>query len=205
MEEELNEPVAAFEPRRQARRKRAVKAPRWTHASWDAAIQSGRFDHTPQVELVFGEIHEMAPIGDPHYYSNVTLEEIIREIYRGRDSYVVSDKPLVLEPDSQPEPDIAVIPGSLKAIRHKPRTASLVIEISDSSLTYDRTTKQQLYALNRIPEYWILNLQDRQVEVFRNPEGKAYATQEIHLADGQLSPLDAPDTTIAVRDLFLQV
>ena len=86
--------------------------------------------------------------------------------------------PLALDPDSEPEPDIAVVVGKPRDFPSgHPNTAILVVEISDATLTQDRTRKVRLYARHGIPEYWILNVVDDCLEVYRDPTGETYQTK----------------------------
>lgn len=111
--------------------------------------------------------------------------------------------PMALEPDSEPEPDVAVVPGRLEDYRDAhPSRAALVVEISDSSLDYDQTTKARLYAANHIGEYWIVNLVDPRIAVYRDPDGGEYLRQTVLAADDSISPLANPGAEIAVVDLL---
>ena len=111
---------------------------------------------------------------------------------------------------SLPEPDIAIVVGSIRDyVRTHPRTALLVVEVSDSTLSKDRVIKSHLYAQAALPEYWIVNLRDRQLEVGRNPgldpsrKGRfTYLDRTVIPADGRVSPLARPDAIITVADLL---
>jgi Uma2 family endonuclease len=116
-------------------------------------------------------------------------------------------KPLVLSQTTDPEPDVAVVRGTPQGTNTHPTTADLVVELSDTSLHFDTTTKAEWYATAGIPEYWVLDLPNRRLLVFRDPSpipagGTAYRT---HLALGpadSVSPLAAPGASIAVADLL---
>ena len=112
--------------------------------------------------------------------------------------------------DSDPEPDLAVVAGTRRdyATGH-PATALLVVEIADSSLAYDRTRKARLYAGARIADYWIVNLVERQLEIFRKPEPDPaadgawrYAARIIARPGEAVTPLALPAATIAVADIL---
>ena len=83
-----------------------------------------------------------------------------------------------------------------------PREALLLIEVSASSLSHDRGRKLAAYARNAVPEYWIIDLQAEKLEVYRDPAGEAYASQRILGRGEAISPLHAPEATIAVADLL---
>lgn len=111
--------------------------------------------------------------------------------------------PLLLGGASVPEPDLAVVPGWPEDFdeRH-PDRAVLVIEVAATSLPQDRLTKQALYPVAGIPEYWIVNLLDRVVEVLRTPSGRAYASHEMARPGARISPLAAEHGRIEVAALL---
>ena len=110
--------------------------------------------------------------------------------------------PLRLGEITEPEPDVAVIAGSIRDYTDAhPSTAALVIEVADTSLAYDRTTKASLYAKAGIAEYWIINLNNRQLEVYRSPRvdatqryGFRYADITIYSATECVAPLAMPQS-----------
>jgi Uma2 family endonuclease len=109
--------------------------------------------------------------------------------------------PLGVGADGEPEPDVAIVPLADYSRAH-PETAHLVTEVAESSLTTDRLIKTQLYARGSIPEYWLVDLEGRVVEVFRRPEGAAYASV-IRIGEaGTVSPLAFPDLVVSVRELL---
>jgi Uma2 family endonuclease len=109
-----------------------------------------------------------------------------------------------------PEPDVAIVTGALRDyLRKHPRTALLVVEVSDATLQRDRTTKVHLYDKARIADYWIVNLIDRQIEVHRRPgpdpdRKRRYKYHQVTFvpADGLVSPQTRPETRVAVADLL---
>src|SRR5207247_1787139 len=110
-----------------------------------------------------------------------------------------------------PDPDIAVVPGShLSPAPTNPTTALLVVEVSETTLAYDRNVKSSLYAAAGISDYWIVNLVGRQVEVYRDPVpdttkpfGYRYQTRTILDSGDVVSPLAQPGATVAVADLIV--
>lgn len=142
---------------------------RWTRGEYEQLAKLGIFHPDERLELIEGEIFELTPQGSGHATAVVLTSEAIRE--RLEPDYIVRVQlPLALDDFSEPEPDIAVVPGAARDYRDAhPTMAALVIEIADTTLDYDRHTKAPLYARAGIPEYWIVNLADRQLEVYRNP------------------------------------
>jgi Uma2 family endonuclease len=108
---------------------------------------------------------------------------------------------LGLSEDSEPEPDVAVVALGNYSTQH-PRSALLVVEVADSSLRKDRQVKADLYAEAGIPEYWILNVVDGVLEVYRNPVGDHYAIVASHERDATVSLVAFRDVVVAVRDLL---
>jgi Uma2 family endonuclease len=162
-----------------------------------------------RVELIEGEVFEMSPIYSPHATSVTLTAEILRQVF-GKGWVIREEKPLSLGINSDPQPDVAVVPGKVRDYKDRhPSTASLVIEVADSSLTYDRTYKASLYAKAEIADYWIINIQERQVEVYRRPIitasaefGFNYANKMVLKEDDSVKPLAKSKARIAVADLL---
>ena len=101
------------------------------------------------------------------------------------------------------EPDVAVVAGDARSYRDAhPTSALLVVEVSDHSLHRDRTVKQRLYTRCRIPEYWILALPERRLEIYRDPAPDGYRSVSIHRAGEAVAPLGHPDAAIVVDALL---
>ena len=110
--------------------------------------------------------------------------------------------PIVIDPDGEPQPDLVVAAGEPRAhLGAHPRTAALVVEVAASSLAFDRREKARLYAGAGIPEYWIVNLVDRVVEVHREPSAHGYRGVEA-LASGEIVPVGAPAAAIEIASLL---
>ena len=159
------------------------------------------------VELIRGVIHEMT-INPDHATSSRLAQQLLARIF-GAGWDVRPSLPLDTGRRSLIE-DFAVVPGSIRdyASVH-PTTAALVVEVSSATLRKDRTIKVHLYAQAGLPDYWIINLIDRQLEVHRNPgpdpsrKGRfSYGEVTIAPESGTMSPLAAPQSQIAVADLL---
>ena len=130
-------------------------------------------------ELINGKIYTMSPTGVRHAWVVDHLGKLF--IRRLPDYHVRLQNPIRLDDYSEPEPDLAILhtPPTPYADSHPGADqVALLIEVADSSLLYDRETKAPLYARFGIPEYWILNLRDNQLEVYAQPEKTAYAQQQ---------------------------
>jgi Uma2 family endonuclease len=181
---------------------------RWTVALFHAVNSTGAFAGRRPM-LIHGVLLEQGPMNEPHATALEKTTEVIRRTF-GTGWRVRGQLPLVLGQDTDPFPDLAILPGdSTNPVRAHPTTATLVIEVSDTSLTIDMTEKAELYATAGIPEYWVLDLSARQLHVFRDPAplannlgAVAYST---HLTLGPadaVSPLAAPAGTVRVTDLL---
>ena len=118
--------------------------------------------------------------------------------------------PIALDDESEPEPDVAVVPGGRRDYRAEhPSRPVLVVEVAESSLRFDRRHKGSVYARAGLPEYWIVNLIDRRLEVYRHPAPAAFAAfgwryldVQVFAPDDTVSPLARPGAAIAVADLL---
>ncbi|HEV7405845.1 MAG TPA: Uma2 family endonuclease [Chthoniobacteraceae bacterium] len=154
-----------------------------------------------RVELLNGEIIEkMSPMGYPHGEAVDRLVEFFILMAKGR-YRVRSQAPFILSEDSMPEPDVCLYKKP-KVLRHHPKTEHLflAIEVADSTLRFDRGDKKRAYALQGIPEYWILNLQDDMLEVHRAPVGDQYTTSFTLGGEEIAAPLAFPDVNLRVGD-----
>lgn len=181
---------------------------RWTREEYYKMGEEGFFQDQ-RVELIEGEVIEMSPVYAPHATSVTATAEVLRAVF-GKGWVIREEKPLGLGINSDPEPDVAVVAGKLGDFKDAhPTTAALVIEVADSSLSYDRTQKASLYAKAGITDYWIVNLQERQIEVHRRPIvdanarfGFGYADKMIFKEGDSVKPLAKPKASIAVADLL---
>ena len=136
---------------------------------------------TDRVELIKGEIIQMSPIKSRHAG---TINILIRFFFKklGISSSIISQNPIRLNNFTEPEPDIVLAKYQENEYldQHpQPEDIYLVIEVADSSLEYDRKVKAPLYAEAGIPEYWIINLEEKQVEVFSQPSNGTYQSEQI--------------------------
>lgn len=181
----------------------APAAARYTAARYLALADEGVLGPDDRVELLEGVIVPMSP-RNPAHASAVRRVDIALRAAVGEQAVVSSQLPLVAGADSVPEPDVAILPGraaDYDAVH--PTTALLVVEIADSSLPTDRLTKAAIYAAAGIAEYWIVNLRDDVVEVFRDPDRAARRYREAARVprEGRLT-LAAFDAVVAVDALL---
>jgi Uma2 family endonuclease len=179
----------------------ALQRMRFTPEMFHRLGELGILNDETRYELIEGDIYPMTPEGAEHAAVGTALAYRLME-RRSQEWHVRAEKPLRLG-ESEVIPDLAIVPGrpSDYLVRH-PDTALLVIEIAHSSLPRDRLLKLPLYARTGVPEYWIVNLAERQVEVYRTPAGDSYQERQVYTAGATLAPLFAPDWTFAVYDLL---
>ncbi len=179
----------------------------WTvdqfHYLGDLGMFEGR-----RAMLIDGVIVEEGPMNPPHRISLELCEEALRAVF-GAGWRVCNQMPLVLGQATDPEPDLAVVAGSPRGASAHPTTAALVVEVSDTSLRYDTTVKVGVYAAGGIADYWVVDVNGRQLLVFRNvqpdatqPHGHGYATHLTLGPNDTVSPLAAPNAVIRVADLL---
>ncbi len=181
----------------------------WTRDEYIRMAEAGVFAPGERVELIEGEIIAMTPQKSPHAASVRLVQETLRGLF-GPGFDVRPQLPLSLGPDSEPEPDVAVVRGNPRDyVQEHPTTAVLVVEVADTTLDFDRGRKAGLYARAVIPEYWIVNLPDRTLEVYRDPgplpdrpaEHGYRSVRRIGPADS-VAPLASPAARVRVADLL---
>ena len=186
-----------------------VRTRRWTRAEYDRLIELGVFGPGDPVELLGGELIVSEPQGSAHYTAVGLVEDALRAAF-GPGWVIRSQGPVALDDESEPEPDVAVVPGQRRDYsREHPARPVLVVEISESSLKLDRHRKGGRYARAGLDDYWILNLVDGVLEIYRQPVaessaayGFTYASRIVLGPDASAMPLAAPAASIPVRALL---
>lgn len=165
---------------------------------YDRMVQLGMFEDE-RIELLRGVLVPMSPIGPPHSATLDRLVELLVLALHGR-ARVRAQNPFAALDDSEPEPDVTVVPLGDYDAGH-PERALLVIEVSESSLARDRGVKLRIYAENGVPEYWVVNLVDRRIEVHTEPSKDGYGAVR-HVERGESIALGAfPDVAVNVGDV----
>lgn len=178
---------------------------RWTVAEYHQIISSGIITPETPVELINGQIIEMVPQQPPHAATTDEGGDYLKALFAGK-AKVRVQLPVTLPPDSEPEPDFAIvkIDANLYRDRHPgPNDIYLIIEVADSTLQKDRQYKSTLYAQAGIPEYWIINLKQNQVIVHRQLQDGVYQTEHTLGASDQIKPLAFPNLTVALKKLLI--
>ncbi|HEY9626096.1 MAG TPA: Uma2 family endonuclease [Coleofasciculaceae cyanobacterium] len=184
----------------------STKAKLWTVEDYHRMVETGVLTGSDRVELLEGQVIEMNPQLPPHA---ATTQRAFRYLDRLLETvaYVRMQLPVTLKPKSEPEPDIAVvrIDANEYGDRHPtPEDIFLIIEVADSTLLGDRQQKALIYAKAGISDYWILDVNAKQVHVFREPTSEGYQQEAIVAANTVFAPVAFPDITIPLNQLFLQ-
>jgi Uma2 family endonuclease len=180
-------------------------ARQWTREEYHRAADVGIFRRDEKLELIDGEIISVSPVGSQHSITVYRISQCLTRLF-GVDHYVTSQQPIILNDMSEPEPDVFIATGDWTLyVDHHPTAADLllVVEVSDSSFNFDKTRKGKLYNTCGIPEYWIVDLALRRVEIFRITSADSqYQSWEAFEEDAKIYPLFMPDASISVTDLF---
>jgi Uma2 family endonuclease len=186
-----------------------IRTKRWTRLQYERLVTLGAFRHEDRVELVGGDLLVREPQGSPHMTAIGLAEDALRDAFRAG-WHIRTQGPIALDDESEPEPDVAVVSGSRRhyAASH-PSQPVLLVEVADTSLDFDRGWKGGLYARAQLPEYWIVNLVDRGLEVYRDPRpagdsafGWRYMAIRRLGSRETVTPLGAPEAGIPVADLL---
>jgi len=172
-------------------------------------VARGALEEDEPIELLDGLLIVREPEGARHAVIVGRVRRVLEAAF-GQGSYVREDKPFALDETSEPEPDVVVVHGpDSRYIDQHPSKQLLVVEVAESSLLRDRVFKAGLYARAGIAEYWIVNLVDEVLEVYRQPAkapsrpyGWKYRSVKSLKRGATVTPLAAPRTKIRVADLL---
>lgn len=166
--------------------------------------EAGIFGEDERVELIEGEIVQMAPIGTRHLGCVINANRLF--VTRLGDRAVVSPQnPVVILPRSEPQPDLLLLrPPDVSYSLERPTSQHvlLAVEVADTTVRFDRLVKGRLYARAGIPEFWLCLVADGAIEVYRDPRPDGYSGMTLRGAGETVSPLAFPDVSFAVTDFF---
>jgi Uma2 family endonuclease len=166
--------------------------------------QAGVFDEDDRVELLDGEIILMRPIGREHAGIVMRLNSVLAERLAGR-ALINPQNPAVLDEFSEPLPDFTLLrpkPDFYKSGHPRPQDIFLLIEVSDTTLPYDRGRKLRKYAERSVEEVWIVNVQANRIEQFREPIEGQYSISEKKERGHDISLAAFPDVVFKVEELI---
>jgi Uma2 family endonuclease len=181
-----------------------LKHRQFTLSQYHQMIATGVLTEGDRVELIDGEILEMAAIGSKHTAQVKRLNRLLSS--RLDPSILISiQDPIELGPRSEPEPDVALLrwrADYYESSHPQPADVYLVIEVADSTIGFDREVKAPLYARSGIVEYGLINLQTDEIEVYRQPTSEGYQSVEMYHRGGAIALTTLPDLTLTVDQIF---
>lgn len=199
--------LAAPPPPPIAPRHRAPRV-RWTVDEFHKVATLPVFEGRKMI-LVDGEVLDMPPANHPHDMGIGKSNRTLAKVFPENAFWIRIQMALPLGKYTDPIPDVAVVEGEMTTHVRQPSTARLLVEVSDSSLEFDTTDKADLYAAVGIADYWVLDVNGRQLFVFRNPvadstsaTGFRYASIQTLDASATVSPLAAPQAMVRVSELL---
>lgn len=165
--------------------------------------ESGILQPDERIELLEGQIIQMAAKGTAHRAAVTRIQRLFQAQIGDRVLICLQD-PVQLDDYSEPEPDIAIlVPDPLDYAEHHPTPAEvyLLIEVSDTTLKFDRERKAPAYARAGIQEYWVLDVNDRKLHVYRSPNQDGYQSETILAEELTIAPLAFPECVIAIKEM----
>ncbi|MGB7588660.1 MAG: Uma2 family endonuclease [Solirubrobacterales bacterium] len=182
---------------------RLLKGP-FTVADYHRMAETGLLRPDARVELLDGQVVEMSPIGSRHAGCvNRLTRMLIRAV--GDRATVATQNPAVLDDFSEPQPDVAVMryrPDGYAARHPEPADVLLLIEVMVTSHEFDRDVKVPLYSRAGIPEVWLVDLEARAIDVYREPGEEGYAVRRRATGGDSLTPLRLPDVAFSASDIL---
>lgn len=182
---------------------------KFTRVEYERMIDAEILGPADRVELLGGAMICKEPQYSPHATGIALAQRVLAAAF-GVGWYVRPQMPVALDDESEPEPDVAVVPGDPRDYRDAhPERPVLVVEVALSRLGFDRDHKGSLYARASLAEYWIVNLRDRRLEVYRDPVpdaaaafGWRYGTALMFSPQQSVEPLVVPGVSITVAELL---
>jgi len=182
---------------------------RWTRREYERLIDHGFLEEDDPIELLDGLLLLKEPQHSPHRTAVLLVAKAVERAFGGG-WFVQTQSPIILDDRSEPEPDVCVVHGSPRDyVEAHPRRPALVVEVAQSGLGLARGRKAAAYARAGIADYWVLNLVDRVLEVYREPApdaaapfGWRYAQREVLDASARVTPLAVPSAGIRIADLL---
>ncbi|MGB8701574.1 MAG: Uma2 family endonuclease [Thermosynechococcaceae cyanobacterium] len=177
----------------------------WTVADYHRMSEMGILTPDERTELINGQIVLMAAKGTPHVLTLRLLSRALDTLLADQPFFVSTQDPIQLDDWSEPEPDLVIARGTvLDYTEHHPRPEEieLVVEVADSTLKRDCEIKDKFYAQAGIADYWVLDLKNRQLHVFRNPIPTGYKSHLILTEPNEIAPLSFPDLKLSLTAIL---
>ena len=170
-------------------------------------VEEGILSEYDRVELIEGRIVEMAPIGDDHLAATVDLTNAFVARFYGRADFLIQS-PIDLGRRCEPEPDFAIVravPGGrrrAKARKPTPAEVYLIVEVANSSLSFDLGEKAAMYARHGIPELWVVDIPHDRLWVHREPTADGYASVRVLARGETIAAIAFPDVSFATDEIL---
>jgi Uma2 family endonuclease len=190
-------------------RDQTMRTRQWKRLEYERLIEAGFFQPGDKVELIGGQLMVAEPQGSRHAATVALVADALRAAF-GSGWYVMVQVPVALDDESEPEPDVSVVPGTPREYWDAhPSRPVLVVEVADSSVALDREYKASLYARAGVPDCWILSIEEGIVEIHRQPVSSPDARYGWRYADVQhlgrgatITPVALPTASVPVADLL---
>jgi hypothetical protein len=172
----------------------------FTVAEYERMAVTGILGEDDRVELINGEIVTMTPVGSRHASAVKRLLHTFLPLQAAGTVLLSIQDPIQLSAHSEPQPDLALLrprPDFYATAHPKPSDVLLIVEVAETSAEFDRTVKLPLYAKGGIPEVWLVNVAEDQIEVFRDPSPDGYQTHQVVSKGRTIVPFVSPNFTIA--------
>ena len=190
-------------------RDQTMRTRQWTRLEYERLIETGFLQPGDKVELLGGQLMVAEPQGSRHAATVGLVTDALRAAF-GSGWYVMVQVPVALDDESEPEPDVAVVPGTAREYWDAhPSRPVLVVEVADSSVAVDREHKASLYARAGVPDCWIVNVVEGILEVYRQPAplpdapyGWRYTGVQRLGRGATIAPVALPTVSIPVADLL---
>ena len=177
----------------------------WTVQDYYRMSDLGILDPNERTELIDGQIIIMTAKGTPHVMTLRLLANVLENALGDKSVFVSTQDPIRLDNFSEPEPDLAIVKGTILDYGEHhpvPDDIYLVIEVADSTLKQDCEVKDKLYARSNIAEYWVVDIKNRQVHIFRDPIATGYTSQLILTETHSVSPLAFPEIVLSIASIL---
>jgi Uma2 family endonuclease len=182
-----------------------VSAPTYefTVEEYQRLLEVGIFDEDDRIELLNGNLIVMSPIGIRHANAVRRILNLFVRRY-GHASEVDAQNPAIVDRKSEPQPDILLLRLGIseELVKPHPKDVLLLVEVADSSFIFDRSDKHDAYARNGIREYWLLDLNENRLHVFRQPAGGKYEIELILEKSDSIAPLTFPDLPVKISQML---
>jgi Uma2 family endonuclease len=177
----------------------------WTVQDYYRMSDLGILDPNERTELIAGQIIIMTAKGTPHVMTLRLLANVLENALGDKSVFVSTQDPIRLDNFSEPEPDLSIVKGTILDYGEHhpvPDDIYLVIEVADSTLKQDCEVKDKLYARSNIAEYWVVDIKNRQVHIFRYPTSAGYTSQLILTETHSVSHLAFPEIILSIASIL---